>query len=208
MSKLNEKSIIITIDDSNTEDTEKYMNALKKYVLDIKKSIQISGTFLNPVILGKHKKDDEEARANASQVDVLTYMLGLIENRKKISGQKLTTPKSIKCFLQGIRNEYVKNTKIGTYGEEQAFLMDLIDSELYNKTRLNLFPVPENITHDEQLLKLEIMKILKDTVLSKKKNFKKLTTNKIVEIVLNTNKDLAKKDDLINIANYILRTKK
>jgi phage terminase small subunit len=198
------ETIVIVINDNDANDTQAYLKALKRHKMGLKEGILITGTYTEPIIKSKGKKDDEEARATSDQVNVLDYLLGLVDNKAKVRGQKLTTAKSIKSFMQQQRDDYLNNKSIGSYGEIQAFMMDLADAKLYKDTQLNLFPVPETMTHEHQIHKLNVLEALQDMVIKKRKAPSSLKTEEVVEIVLNKYQNLAKEDNLINIVKEVL----
>jgi urease gamma subunit len=193
---------VIVVNDNNVKDTDKFLEVLVNHMLHLKSGVKLKGTFTKPKVVAVD--DDEEFRtAKIRQFEILNDFLGTVQNKRKVRGLKLNTPKAVKCFFQQQRDELYKNS--GKAGEIVSFIMNLIDAELFANTKQNLLPTPEHMTEDTQVMRLNILRAMQNKVFNENVMPSELDPEGIVEIVLKKNQNLAKKEDLIRIARNILR---
>lgn len=202
------KREIIILSDSNS--TKPYLNILKKY------NISIRSTYGNhedkKTAFSKELKelDDEEARndlrtINKQLFEVLNPILGDIENRRKLRGLKLNTPKSIMTYFQKEKEKYVNEN--GTYGEVQAFLLNLLDARMHHFHDVPLMPKTDFRSKLESGARMKVAKHLVTPVLIERQLPSEINIKEIAEEVLKKEKSLADKKLVISIIKDFLNLK-
>lgn len=194
------KSIIINLSDANC--TETYLDILKKYNINIRSTFKNAEDRKTAFTKELKALDDEEARnelriTNKSMFEIINSLLGEIENRKKLRGNKLNTPKSIMTLAQQRKNECLKHN--GIQGEIEAFLYNILDVRMDHFHNAPLLPKTEFRDNINSSTRLRIAKHLVNSVLIEKQQPSKINIKKIAEEILKKEKSLADKKLVIKI---------
>jgi hypothetical protein len=196
------KRIEIRISDASC--TDDYINILKEHNMNLGTSIDRSKSSKRTAFSKEMRKlDDEEARSSNRQLhDMLSYLIGKVENRRKTRSRKLNVPKSIMTFVQTNKDELKKRN--GTHGEVQAFLINALDARLHEFHKVHLVPPTDFRKTIPSKVRMTVLKHLMEPVLIERVLPSQINVTEIAEKVLKEKQNLAEKKLIIQTINDLL----